>query len=1065
MDEWPLVPTSRLDLIKQIWSFLQHDTDSAESFAHVLLSADIPDSGLANILSCFCTLAKSAGPFTPTCVQRLRLLSAEIATIKPSLSPLFHLTHDRPDTEQLVLADCITFNTKHYPMATSLTLKVTKYQLFKHNPEGFANLISALVHRPPPGILPIIGEYNLDVDAVLLLVLEMIPISDSNKLFDVMRIFPLERLVDVLSRKMRAGYRPCYDALLLYLFDAGVIPEDSRPLMLRKLEKLLGCMRDRLFKVLATFCGEVARFKKTTRLPEEPKESLKTDSYKASEAAYLDAYQSLYGSPHFRFLLRSIDVASICRFARFDPCAVPGIATFVTDLLMANPNRFDLLCILSCHCDNMDLVARVCKIEDLPAHVFSYFLLPVMAMRKDPSEIEQLIWPMISRRPFGVRCQIYRNAAEVPAQIAALQIKTASISGVISRVCRRLTTESARTYSGKIVKLVLAAPSVVIPAIIHSTVTCPNCPPLGIPVAALGKISCLGCDFVLWLLTDFVDRTEPSQPVSEFMAKLVADHYETIDFVVYLDFLHRGLRRNSLYAVQMLCALVTAVTGYQYRGDLCRSEIEERSGDSLLRIKRGIKLTADHITERTHFFEGLMTQSDSLGLRFLSLLDKMNNNLRLADSLSQFTDSLDRVRFTFLTLSQSLDYSGHSPIALMKDFQFSLGAAFHVTRLRGEKETESFAPDGMPPSLFAIFWNSDLSDFHVPVDAFDETLKQIDEVIANGELSEERKDQLELRRGSLEAAKNDQIQRCQEVRAELSVTGESWFENPIVYTRLIEHCIIPRVLISQLDGLYASIFIFNIQHTNRLFSMQAFMDAFLSRFHFIVFSVTFEEVSSFGILLSKLLKTLRDRDEEEPAHCLLMKKIELLLRRKEWFVLGNSIRLLWDTKKYFPKYKTHHGRLVELCGSLDVPAKGREEVSLRLQRYINDLAKMPKIATMADLEEDVVAKDETIEAEPESEPEAKREPNSREESKPKDEPKNEQPRQQQQPQQQGRRGDDARGGRRQQTRGWRQPEPRDGRWDDGDRYDRDMDRRGQAARRGDRVWGDDGCNKRGSHGR
>jgi hypothetical protein len=195
-----------------------------------------------------------------------------------------------------------------------------------------------------------------------------------------------------------------------------------------------------------------------------------------------------------------------------------------------------------------------------------------------------------------------------------------------------------------------------------------------------------------------------------------------------------------------------------------------------------------------------MMQSDWIGLRLLSLLDKMHNNLRLADSLRLFTDSLGRFQFTFRTLSQSPDYSGHSPISLMKDFQFSLGSAFHMTRLQGEKETDSFAPSEMPPSLFAIFWNSDLSDFDVPVDAFDETVRQIDNIIAIGGLSEEWKNQLELRRGSLEVAKNDQIHRCQEVSAELIATGQSWFEDPIVYTRLIKHCIIARVLISQLDG-------------------------------------------------------------------------------------------------------------------------------------------------------------------------------------------------------------------------------------------------------------------------
>jgi hypothetical protein len=128
--------------------------------------------------------------------------------------------------------------------------------------------------------------------------------------------------------------------------------------------------------------------------------------------------------------------------------------------------------------------------------------------------------------------------------------------------------------------------------------------------------------------------------------------------------------------------------------------------------------------------------------------------------------------------------------------------------------------------------------------------------------------------------------------------------------------------------------------------------------------VTFEEVSSFGILLNKLLETLRDTDEEQPAHYLLIKKIELLLGRQEWFAIENSIRLLWDIKGYFPKYKTHHGRLVELCGSLDVPAKGRDEVNLRLHHYIHDLAKMPMISAMVDLEEVTVPKDETTGAEP-----------------------------------------------------------------------------------------------------
>jgi hypothetical protein len=325
-------------------------------------------------------------------------------------------------------------------------------------------------------------------------------------------------------------------------------------------------------------------------------------------------------------------------------------------------------------------------------------------------------------------------------------------------------------------------------------------------------------------------------------------------------------------------------------------------------------------------------------LEFLSCLDAIHN--RILDITS---DQLDVIRFAFLTVCEYVGYEDLSPLTLVRDRGFSPTSAFHITRGHRSRDGEMLAVDGIPPPLFAFFWSSDLGDFQVPKEEFDRVEGLIQK--ARGELKDNEDLMLALELDLLDLQKNrrDQTQRVQKNYAELPGMSAHWFDDPSVYDRLVENCIIPRTILSQFDALYAARFVNVIARTSRSFSLRLFFESFLRPFHFLVFSATHEETSSFGILLSKLLKIVKDRDEEEIAHNLLMEKVRLLLARRRLSALGNTISLLSALPKYFPVTPEHIEEIRGLVMQLKVPPES--DVHLRLKRYQQRFADANKKAT------------------------------------------------------------------------------------------------------------------------
>jgi hypothetical protein len=108
--------------------------------------------------------------------------------------------------------------------------------------------------------------------------------------------------------------------------------------------------------------------------------------------------------------------------------------------------------------------------------------------------------------------------------------------------------------------------------------------------------------------------------------------------------------------VQLLAAIVTWVTDFQYRRDLTADGIERRSGDSLLRMNRGLQTDdeGEGFTDGTGWLTEVLTGEDGLGMTVLIQLDRMHARL-----------------WTKKKLREVADQSGKSPFDRMRDFGFS----------------------------------------------------------------------------------------------------------------------------------------------------------------------------------------------------------------------------------------------------------------------------------------------------------------------------------------------------------------------------------------------------------
>ena len=114
-----------------------------------------------------------------------------------------------------------------------------------------------------------------------------------------------------------------------------------------------------------------------------------------------------------------------------------------------------------------------------------------------------------------------------------------------------------------------------------------------------------------------------------------------------------------------------------YGGNLTSNEIEMRAGNQLLHWRRYLDFDDfERFAARREFLKKVLTDND-VALHILASLDAMTK------TEEKSPDLVDKARFTFMTCCEFLQLSQSEslcPLELIKDFGFSLQAAFHIAK-------------------------------------------------------------------------------------------------------------------------------------------------------------------------------------------------------------------------------------------------------------------------------------------------------------------------------------------------------------------------------------------------
>lgn len=932
-------------IISQLLKYLMTDNVNVEYLIDCFEKSGLSINQISSIIWTVIDLAKSNGTFSEEASDKMCLFAATYAEKSNDLNSLLLLTQDKADIKKMCLKGHDQFDKQHTFYVRS-KYKIPKYQYLQTNTEGYARLLADIAQNNPSDITPIIGQHNLDPDAVLMLIIEMMSRTENPPLFDLLHNFPLDRVLQIILPRVGKNNQPGLDALLLFLFDNGLIPLGQNWPLINRLNTILE-------DATKAFCIELRKPK--TILPSFPKEDQLPAIFKEKREKYYRSKAYFIKTPQFKDLLADLNPNSIISLAKFDPCSVAQVAKYTTNYLMesykSNPNSFfsnqqnlDLLVLLNGQCTDIHLFYDLCSDQNTPPALFSYFILPYVSTSKLGWQISFPVHEALKRFSFSSRIKIYQKYSEVMNQYSDLKILSSGVQGQIINITKRLSLESAPKYALKISKLFCKAPIIVAEAILKNLFD--NDLPSEVSVDAIKDISPLSLDILLWIITKHITNktvtkgTPPKnvsvwpQTLAIFLGIVAKNRIQDLDMKSLLTFILNGLNRSEVPHACLLSYLIKNISGVQYR--LTKDYIEKKSGDSLLQLLRrhindDVQFTSDSL--KRYLSEG------DLGVQILRGLDNLHTSvsfINVIDNEEQSaSDILDDIKYIFLTLCEFLEFEEIGPLSLVKEYGFSVHSAYHIALHKGGSDTESLSPKGMPSTLFAAFWNHDVKDFHVPEQEFKSLINEIEQKISGNEkLEDEKSIQEFMIKDKLNICFENQKKRKLEIEEELKEIGANWFEDKNVYDLFVQFCIIPRVMSSQFDAYYSACFIFSIAHFSDC-CLATFVETYLQFLHFIVFSATYEETKSLGMFTMKLLKYIGLRSETEKIHDLLLEKIMLLLQREETFALGNTVSLLDSIVKYFPKSAEHKEKIKTTLKSLDIPPQSA--VEQRIKGYINKL--------------------------------------------------------------------------------------------------------------------------------
>lgn len=897
----------------------------------------------------FVNLSKQSNTFNNDAYSRLLQLASYMSNLSKKYRKIFFLILDRADTFKF--SDSVQLRTD-VNLVSNSRYQFERFQLFKDNPEGFSHMLLILFSKipNPSNLLQAIGTHNIDPNVIFNIIFHIITEQNRDSFTSYFSIFPLESILPCIFSEIQESNDTIYYSILHKLIQTEKLSYHHLFNITGRPDFILSQLHFNFLSALHKHSEDLKKVR--TIEPTKSKRDSIPELYFKNEEEYQYSRSQLFNSVFFRLLAASepFDFQLFKMISSFDPCLYSPISSKLSTVLfeyftkdpisfLNNHLYLKYLCSLSSHCTENRLIYGICKYPNLiPPYLYSNFLLQSISTNSCGWQLSFPVFNCLkSRFSMDERFEIYEKFSMNQTSILDSIVMIANTIRKFEYILKRVTIGTYKQYSLKISKLFLRALKTTSTILLNYIED--DKPPIDVPFLIISDLSPLSLDY-LFLLSckkieemintsmipsdqiDFENGLNDSNEwpigLSVFLGKTFSAHSEDMDLQGYLSFINNGLSEFKIQYVCLLRELIVAMTSSNYQGNLTKSEIEIRSSELLLSFMKQIEHDINPNGKEENLKRVLL--NDDMGIKLLSNLDKLAQKWQLNNP-----DLLDVVRFTFISICDFLKYEfmNLSPIDLINKYHFSILSAIRISK-GTYYELYQCKQTSIPSELFALFWNTTSNDFHFPEKKFIETKKHYDQ---------------QFHEFLLKSSQNEQKKRIQKLQKDIKrqISFKKYDKSSInrIYSNFVNECIVPRMLFSQEDSHFCSLFVNSLAHfTDFNFEMFNF---YLTRYlHYLIIAATFEEARSIGLFLSKLLKFNRERYEEVRLHEYLMNKFELVLTHQSQhfeYIIMKTIEILDRISQDFPIKTEHEDRLFSLLNDINVAPKS--SFAIQKRRYFD----------------------------------------------------------------------------------------------------------------------------------
>jgi THO complex subunit 2 len=640
------------------------------------------------------------------------------------------------------------------------------------------------------------------------------------------------------------------------------------------------------------------------------------------------------------------------------------------------------------------------------------------------------LWNVMKLLPYSSRFQIYGSlqlATSGDKQSPELVLAKAKTKSATKQVLSRISNDTFKQQGRSLGKLSHSNPLVVFERVISTVKMMPNI--ISALVDSLRYICQLAFDALTYLLIEGLSDPTKSrlkadgQNLADWLTALaelagsVARRYPHIELGAIMKYVGMQMISDNSHDLIVLRKIIGQMTGIEAIEDLTSAQLVGQTGGPTLRAEtnQSSAVNAKSSARTARRLKDAAVDS-KMALPLLLLTGQQtgssvfNAEFRQLKLIGEVYDKChETVQQLVMFLSTAMGKEAYAHMLpslqdLVKKHCVEPEVAFFISRpvleqkCGGATAVLDAVRDIMPtttwdlisPQLYATFWSLSLYELDMPKDSYDEALAKqrteleklpSDRSLSHSQLSKKKKEKQGII-DKLLAEKRAQKKIFDDATSRLKAEAPSWIVKPANsddatqaegLTRIMQCCIFPRVIFSQLDAVYCAKFVQKMHEVKTpYFSVLLYYDKVIKLLAPAFHCCTFNEASRLGRFMAETLRlleywrgeaaTYRRECQQHPGfkkslidpkampisyiefvrvnhkwHVRLMKMFAAGLEQAHDTDIRNSLIILRMIVGHFPAVKTHYKQIEKRVQALENDE--RQDIKMMAMAYRAQLKK------------------------------------------------------------------------------------------------------------------------------